>query len=173
MTLLETDRHRMGIQAWMNAMALGREDWFKGMAGTQTMWMRDKLAPLFNDYDHDRKDEIYGHVVSTHTSKSQHLPVVEFSNENMVVRYRDNFHNHIISVELSDHVKIPTILPQWHDLFKRDHVVLDCYAEGFDKSWVHGSYDADPHGKFTVELWSPKEGVWAFMWILTRAYPVK
>lgn len=172
MSLLETDRHRMPIQAWMNAMALGRDDWFKSIPGQQAIRMRDTLAPLFNRYDHARKDEIAGYVISTHTSKSQRLPVVEFSNENLLVRYRYNFYNHIVSVEITEGLP-HQMLPQWYDLFDPDHVVADCYAEGFDKSWVHGAYSADPTGKFTVEINAPTEGLWAFMWILTRAYPAQ
>lgn len=174
MSLVDSrNHHRMPIQEWMNAMALGDEAWFKSIPGQQAIRMRDSLAPLFNRYDHDRTEEIGGYVVSTHTSKSQKLPVVEFQNELLLVRYRDNFHNNIISVEISDDAMLAGPEPRFYDLFDPDHEVHDCYAEGFDKSWVHGSYNADPHHKFTVEVTGLKEAAWAFMWILTRTYPVE
>jgi len=104
-------------------------------------------------------------VISTHTSKSIRLPVVELRTPGGVVfTIRDNFHDYKVSVDSPVEIDV-----DFHDLFGKyaEESIHGVYFEGFPDERVFGAY-ADNKKQFSVEL-DRSEEVYMLLWLITRA----
>lgn len=114
---------------------------------SQAMFARDCLHPPLDNSGEARK-HFPLMVVSEHTSKSKRLPVIKMHNprRQIEVWWRNNFYNWKFSVR--SHRPVPDV---FYRLFQRDDEINAVYCEGFDESWVFGSYAANQQ-EFTVEV---------------------
>jgi hypothetical protein len=154
-----SDMEPTKIQEWFNDNRQDSDLYFKKMSEDQVIFIRDSIGQLFG-MDWDDNPPL---VVSTHHSKSTTLPVVNVWNDGVAVILRGNYYNWIVSVEADQ-----PVTDNFYDLIVRDHEVHDCYAEGFDKSWVFDSYAKNP-SRFTVELPYGKHFLWSFLFLVTRS----
>jgi len=128
---------------------------YKNKGMMQCMYIRDGLNGLilrmcglnFSNYKVE--------VVSTHTSKSVKLPVYKLELKGFTFYLRCNFHDWKISVI----APYPTDI-NFENLFGIDDKINPIYCEGFDKSWVFGSYK-DSSKQFTISL-EKEEELWFF-----------
>lgn len=103
-------------------------------------------------------------VISIHTSKSIHLPVVELCAVNGVVfTIRDNFHDYKISVSSPFPIKL-----NFSDLIgKQNKDFLNaCYFEGFPPDRIFGTFEEN-NKQFSVELFS-SELVFTLLRLISR-----
>lgn len=107
--------------------------------------------------------ESVSYVVSTHTSKSVRLPVFRLVHPGggLELVMRNNFYNWQVSVISSEPIK-----DNFHGLFVPTRTIDAVYCEGFDPSWVFGSYENDQR-RFTVTL-GGDHTLFTFLWLLTR-----
>jgi hypothetical protein len=107
-------------------------------------------------------------VISTHTSKSILLPVIEIKlksnsltvKEDVTLIMRYNFHDWKISVKSTKDLEFPIEL--FSDGIKKD--ISGCYCEGFKNEWIYPSYNKSKK-EFTVELYSSYE-IYTFLFLL-------
>ena len=149
------------LLAYMRNQEIGDEYLWKQSAIDQEIFMRDTICsnmlhvPCF--------------VISSHTSKSIHLPVYGFTMRNGVkVIARYNFYDWKLSIEL------PTVLPQNcyipNEIFQGDQKkkINSCYLEGFKESWSYGPFKRTAK-KFTVEI-GHKYNVYMLLYILNKTF---
>lgn len=111
------------------------------------------------------------YVISTHTSKSVLLPVVELTTPNGIVfTLRENFFNYKVSVNSPFAVEVdffdlfdPTEQPKFFEGFPGDGYNA---TPGEGPSRVYGPY-ADNNKQFSVELHMEWE-VFLFVWVIAR-----
>ena len=84
------------IQEWISQQLVEDEMLWKGAFSSQMVFLRDELQSLVSAglSWRKRKEAEVARVISTHTSKSIVLPVVEFARPDLGVRFivRNNFH---------------------------------------------------------------------------------
>lgn len=134
------------LQDWVNEQICGDEMLWKGAFGTQIEFIRDELTPLvesgMNFYE--RKDEQIARVISTHTSKSITLPVVQITRQDFSISFtvRNNFFGWKLTVLSEEPIKadfgplFKTIPPPEPD-YTGDEL-RSVYFEGFPENLVCG-----------------------------------
>lgn len=147
------------LQKWMMENEPGKEYHYHRSYWDQTTFIRDRLSMLiFGSRDAKR-----GHiqVISTHTSKSITLPVVEMDVPDWGLRLtlRHNFHDWKVSVESSKPINV-----DFGDLFNAETNWSYLYCEGFPHDRVFTSYQVNAKA-FTVELYTIME-LYTFLWML-------
>lgn len=148
---------------WMRGWDIPEEMLWKKGAVHQAVFMRDTVCvdllkvPCF--------------VVSSHTSKSIHLPVYGLIMRNgvkVVARY--NFYDWKLSIELP---KVNTNLQFPTDLVRggiKDKIP-DYYLEGMGRFWSYPAYSPKAK-KFTIEV-NDEHQVYVIMYVLKNAFPEK
>jgi hypothetical protein len=153
---------RQLLQEWINENACGDEMLWKGAMGDQLMFIRDRLpGVLFASADEYR--EHCAVVISTHTSKSIKLPVVQYAlPSGVAITMRDNFYDWKISISAPVDIEFSPM-----GLFDPNQGHHAVYFEGFPGDLIYGSY-ADNKRQFSVELGS-KYRVYTLLWIMGDA----
>jgi hypothetical protein len=149
------------IQTWINQHTVSNEMLWKGAWGHQLQFLRDTLQSLIGaglSY-HKFKEAEIARVISTHTSKSIELPVVEFVRPDLGVRFivRNNFHDWKLTV-LSEKPIEADFGPMFYTEpppepeYTGDHLV-SCYFEGFPKDLIRG-YWSENKSEWSAEIYS-------------------
>ena len=155
----------MHIQKWYNLNNQQDSDLiYKECQEDQLFFFRDIIPRLFmqGNYQSEISDSVK--VISTHTSKSVLLPVVEITWKEIKFVFRDNFYDWKISVESF----IP-ICVDFHGLFDPDKEHHKVYFEGFPEERVYGSYNND-RTHFSVQLVS-SYAVYTFLFLIVSQMP--
>lgn len=103
-------------------------------------------------------------VISTHTSKSILLPVMQFTWRDIEFTLRYNYHDWKISVRSPEPLEI-----DWKNLIPNDgYLMNEVYFEGFPSGLVYPSYYANDYlltSQFSTMLIKKFE-VWTFFWLI-------
>ncbi len=165
---------RTPLREWMAENIPGEKMRWRDSANDQ-FYFFEKLgrAALPNKHwnDDELREKAGAHVISTHTSKSILLPVVELvTPEGIVFTSRYNFFNYKVSVSSPVDVEVdffdlfdPTYQPMYFEGFPGDDYSS---TPGAGASRVYGPY-ADNHRQFSVELHLDLE-VFLFVWSIAR-----
>lgn len=158
-----SDINPVPLQTWAKANVPEKTMIFFSSYWPQIIFVRDELPKLLaNTYEDYKRVSDNINVVSTHTSKSILLPVMEITLPSGVkFLLRNNFHNWIISVESPK----PLVI-DFKNLISPDNVP-PIYCQGFTDDRVHPAYSLN-HSRFTVELHDRFE-VYTFFWLIGNA----
>lgn len=107
---------------------------YKNGVGEQVVYFRDTIGQQLLGMP--------GYVVSTHTSKSCKLPVVEYSHQRFRLRVRANFFNYAFILETER--KVPYKAEKIASV-DNDYDKHSVYYEGFPATWFESKED-DPYG---------------------------
>ncbi len=136
---------------------------YKDGLARQVMFIRDDIISLFaRSYEEYKGIQEAARVISTHTSKSVKLPVMEINWNNWRFILRDNFHDWKVSVRAP--YKFKEIEIDFMGLFDKTKVISSVYCEGFKDSWVYGAYNEDKR-EYTVEIDNNYQ-LYMFFWIV-------
>jgi len=161
------------IREWALETVPSDDMLWKGGWGSQVMFFRDDLRYLMGsglDYE-DAKG--LGRVISTHTSKSIALPVVEYDRKDIGLRVilRDNFHDWKLSVISERPITscfdglfhtTPPVEPEYTGDY-----LSPCYFEGFPRDLVFG-YLSKSDGRRWSAMPSGRHGVWTTLFLILR-----
>lgn len=159
------------IREWISGNAVGDEMVWKGAAGRQCKFLYEDLQGLIGMGL--REGEI-GRVISSHTSKSIDLPVVEFARPDLGLRIvaRNNFSDWKISV-----ISERPIVADFSGLFYTNPPVepdytgdklSPVYFEGFPRELVFGYYDTSDKRRFSAEIYG-NHSLWTVIFLIMRA----
>lgn len=167
-------RDGIPLQEWISAQLVDEMLW-KGAFGHQMQFIRDTLQSLVSAglSWHQRKDAQVARVISTHTSKSICLPVVELARPDLGVRFivRDNFHNWKLTVLSEKPIEADfgplffTKPPPEPD-YTGDHL-HSVYFEGFPHDLVRGYWSQNKR-EWSAELYSDYS-LWTVVHMCMRA----
>lgn len=161
------------IREWALATVPGDNMLWKGGWGSQIMFFRDELRYLMaSGLDWDEAEGL-GQVISTHTSKSISLPVVEYARPDIGLRLilRDNFHDVKLSV-----ISRKPITTSFDGLFHTTPPVepdytgnelADCYFEGFPDDLIFG-YLSESDGRRWSAAIGGRPRVWTTIFLILR-----
>ena len=162
------------LEDWVRENIPADEMRWKKSATNQFIFFRDRLpgAAVRKELwrDQEVREKVAPRVISTHTSKSIKLPVIEIVNpEDVVFTIRDNFYDYKVSVSSPYPIEV-----DFADLFDPGVAHAACYFEGFPGGWngkqegsrIYGAYQ-DDNCQFSVSLVSEHE-VYMFLWLITR-----
>ncbi len=163
------------IQEWIRSQNVRDEMIWKGPFGTQCAFLRDRLASLIVSGLHYTEVEKIAKVISTHTSKSIVLPVVEYSREDLGLKIvvRENFHNWKLSVEserpiLADFGGLFHTTPPVEPDYTGDPL-HEVYFEGFPKDRIHPYYTQGDRRCWSAEIWGGDEVLWTAVFLVMRS----
>ena len=140
---------KIQLQKWLKDNQPKDEMLWKGSAEDQFYFMNHMIIAAFplKDEQDFKNFRTNLSVISTHTSKSIALPVYEILWNGFRFILRDNFYDWKVSVDCP----IPVFINfEKFGLFNPNIKIESVYCEGFDKSWVYGSYAGNTK-QFTVE----------------------
>lgn len=135
---------------------------YKKGQGEQICFVRDRIASLF--YDNYKDTLLATQVISTHTSKSVLLPVMQLNvpEYGLEIVFRDNFHNWKISIKSKKEINC-----DFMDIFKEDDSPINpIYCEGFPVDKVYERY-IDNKKQFTIQMHDDYK-VYVFMYLLSK-----
>lgn len=137
------------LKDWIANNEPAERMFFAGPAKKQFVFLSDDIAKAL--YDDETTAERSMLVVSTHTSKSIRLPVVEAwltvrDRHAARIVLRGNFYDWKVSVD----ARAPAYLDS-EGLFDVGREFSSCYCEGFPDGDVFGGYRA-PSSRFTIEI---------------------
>lgn len=129
--------------------------WKEGIT-EQVLFFRDRIAK-----DIFGTDDCY--VVSTHTSKSCFLPVVRIRTDDKKLWIRNNFYNHVVSIESTYPIRRNTSSTSLK-YFANNVSDLSSflYAEGFKDEFTFGTHEEDPK-QFTFVFNGTKYQLYSFL----------
>lgn len=161
------------LQKWISAQIVDDEMLWKGAFGNQMSFIRDRLVPLMGaGLIYHEKQEI-ADVISTHTSKSIALPVVEVVRDDLGLRFtmRENFFNWKLSV-LSEKPIEADFTGLFHttppiDKSYTGDPLAGVYFEGFPKDRIYRYYEDDKR-KFSAEIWGDQP-MWTAVLLIMRS----
>lgn len=170
---------RQPLQEWISKTVVADEMIWKGAWGSQMRFMRDALMPLARggmtkDAYKAAGDNI-AWVISTHTSKSISLPVLELDRSDIGLRliFRDNFYNWKMSVISEKPITVdfaglfhttPPIDPAY-----TGNPLAPVYFEGFPKDLIFGYYEPSDKMKWSCEIWEGQRAVWTSVFLMMRS----
>lgn len=142
------------LQAWFSVNIPEDKMLYKKAARDSIIFIRDIITNLFFN------KEFTPMVISTHTSKSIKLPVVEIDLKSVGVKIvlRDNLYDWNVSIESENDIEC-----DFMDTFKDENYHM-CYCQGFPKDRIHGMYK-DNHKKFTCYIGNDYT-LFTFLWLL-------
>lgn len=163
------------LQDWISQQIVGDEMLWKGSWGRQLEFIRDDIARLIGtgmSY-HQFEDEQIARVISTHTSKSIVLPVVEITRTDLGIRFimRNNFHDWKLTVLSqkpieADFSSLFYTEPPPEPGYTGDHL-SSVYFEGFPKDLVRG-YWSENKCEWSAEVYSYHE-FWTVIYLCMKA----
>ena len=161
------------LQKWISEQLIGDEMRWKGAFGAQMTFIRDHLVPLMGAGLIYQEKQTIAEVISTHTSKSILLPVVEVTRGDLGVRFtmRQNFYNWKLSVLSERPVEVDLqglchVTPPIDKAYTGDPLA-DVYFEGFPRDRIYRYYSQD-HRKFSLEIWGD-EPMWTAVFLIMRS----
>lgn len=150
------------VTTWVRVNSPSEQMVYKEAFSNQIVFARDKLTrTFFKDFDDRINNPVM--IISTHTSKSIKLPVYEINVKHLGLRLilRDNFHDWKISIESEKPLNY-----DFMGIIKEDEEINPIYCEGFDESWVYGSFKNNKN-KFTIEIYD-NYMLYTFMYLLNN-----
>ena len=161
------------LQKWISAQVVDDKMRWKGPFGEQMAFIRDQIVPLMGaGLIYYEKQEI-ADVISTHTSKSIVLPVVEVTRKDLGLRFtmRENFYNWKLSV-LSEKPIEADFTGLFHTTppIDKDYTgdpLAGVYFEGFPKDRIFRYYSEDKR-KFSAEIWGDQP-MWTAVLLIMRS----
>lgn len=142
------------LQDWVNDHVIGDEMYWKGAAGSQISFVRDRLVSLAGWGRYWRETKRSVTVISTHTSKSIELPVYKIERPGLTLILRDNFHDWKLSV-ISETPIIADFTGMFHTTppiapkYTGDQL-SSVYFEGFPEQYIFGYYEPSDKKKFSA-----------------------
>jgi hypothetical protein len=142
---------------------------YKDDLARQIMFIRDTIIGLLaRSYEEYNGIQEAARVISTHTSKSVNLPVMEINWNGWTFRLRYNFHDWKVSVHAP--YKFKDIEIDFMKLFDPTVKINSAYCEGFEDSWVYGPYSENKR-EYTIEIGDNVQ-LYVYFWII-RTYAHK
>jgi hypothetical protein len=171
---IEERRKTDPLQAWISEQTVGDEMLWKGPWGRQVEFIRDDLRTLIGvGLDYEDKN-LLGRVISTHTSKSIVLPVVEFERKDLGLRliFRNNFHNWKMSVISQKTAIVANFDGLFHTTppIEPDYTgdpLASVYFEGFPRDLIFGYY-ARSNTRWLAEI-DGNHTLWTTVFLIMRA----
>ena len=157
---------------WLDKNPVEDKMFWSGAFWDQVRFMRSTISGLLwsrgigEDDENSALENKLIKVISTHCSKSIHLPVYQISIPSgygvAKVTMRDNFHDWKVSVDSPVDIAMLAL-----GIFDPEKEIHSCYCEGFPEEFVFGSYEKNKK-QFTVEMHSDYQ-VYVFMWQLLNS----
>jgi hypothetical protein len=165
------------LQEWISNQVVADEMLWKGAFGEQVSFIRDSLTPIVCWGLHYSLNEQAATVISTHTSKSIRLPVVQIARPDMDLRLivRENFYNWKLSVISSVPIEVnfdglfqttPPVEPDY-----TGNPLASVYFEGFPENLVFGYYAPSDKKTWSAEIFGDHR-LWTTVFLILKSLGV-
>lgn len=160
----------MDLQKWISENLPNDELLWKGPMLKQVNWVRDRLVGLVSAGLDER---IQVQVISTHMSKSCHLPVYQLLRRDLGLEIvlRSNFHDWKMSVISEDSINADfgglfhTMSPIEPDY--TGDPLCSVYFEGFPQDRIFGYLDEGVRKRWSAEIYG-NESLWTAIWLILK-----